>query len=156
MFPLGVLFQNEIWLIRIAGRGGRDPTKRGRWKYKKISLFVGVQINGIGCLVLPSPPPSSNEVVPSTKIVASYVYSEVTTVTGSAISPKLWIKCFLTILFLIFSVRTKNKESITLIHKKEIIWDTILSIVIYTPFSELIPQILLNFDIHFKESFTAS
>ena len=40
-------------------------------------------------------------------------------VTGSAISPKLQVKCFLkgNLLF-IFSGRTKNKENIILVHKK--------------------------------------
>ena len=48
-----------------------------------------------------------------------YIYSEVIAVTGSAISPKLQIKCFLkSILLLIFSGRTKNNENITLVHKK--------------------------------------
>ena len=79
---------------------------------------MGVPINWIGCLVLASPPPSSNYVIQSTKIVISYICSEVTAVTGFTISPKLQIKCFLTILLLIFSGRTKNKKNITLIPQK--------------------------------------
>ena len=34
-------FQNEIWLIRIAGRGGRDSTKRCSWKIKKFLVCEG-------------------------------------------------------------------------------------------------------------------
>ena len=56
--------------------------------------------------------------IQSSGIVICYIYSEVIAVTGSAISPKLQIKCFLAILLLIFSGRTKNKENITSSQKK--------------------------------------
>ena len=80
---------------------------------------MGILINQNGCLVLPSPPRSCNYVIQSTGIVICYIYSELIAVTGSAISPKLQIKSFLTILLLMFSGRTKNKENITLVHKKK-------------------------------------
>ena len=67
-----------------------------------------VLVNGNAYLVLSLPPPSSNYVIESTEIVIHYIFSEVTVIAGSAVSPELQTNVFLN--FTIAYFQRQNKK----------------------------------------------